>query len=123
VSRGAQTRLGRTPLKVGTDQPRKLTVHTLGYNPKTVKIPAGATRTYSVKLRKSTMSWEVLSLSQLKKMLDQGQISRFTYNRRKADLIRTRDQKIVELKVKYKMGHISKEQYERLVQAIKDSYR
>jgi serine/threonine protein kinase len=118
-----ETRLGRTPLKVGSDQARKLTVHTLGYNPKTIQIPAGATRTYTVKLRKSTMSWEVLSLSQLKKMLDQGQISRFTYNRRKADLVRTRDQKIVELKVKYKMGHLTKEQYERAAKAVRDSYR
>jgi hypothetical protein len=116
-------RLGTTPMRVPSDSARVLTLERLGYEPAKVRIPRHSTSTHSTRLKKSTMSWEVLSLSQLKQMMVKGQISRFTYKRRKAQLMKIRDDKIMRLRVKHKMGHLTKEQYERAVQAVKDSYR
>jgi len=116
-------KLGLTPLKVATDSLVVLDVHRIGYTPAKLVLPKHATRTFTAKLRKSTMSWEVLSLSQLKQMMVKGQISRFTFKRRKAQLIKTRDQKITQLRVKYKRGHITKAQYERSVAAVKANYK
>jgi serine/threonine-protein kinase len=115
--------LGRTPLQVPTGKARKLTVSRLGFDPATVKIPAGASSTFSAKLRKSSASWEAVSLRQLKQMLDQGQISQFTYGRRKKELLEKRNEKLVEARVKLRIGEYTKEQYDRVVKSIEDAYR
>ncbi len=120
-SRGKK--LGKTPLKVPTAKLVVLDVHRIGYESAKLVLPKHTTKTFTARLRKSNMSWEVLSLSQLKQMMVKGQISRFTYNRRKAQLIKKRDQKITQLRVKHKMGHITKEQYERSVEAVKANYK
>ena len=120
-SRGKK--LGMTPMKVPTAKLVVLDVHRIGYESAKLVLPKHATKTFTARLRKSNMSWEVLSLSQLKQMMVKGQISRFTYNRRKAQLIKKRDQKITRLRVKHKMGHITKEQYERSVEAVKANYK
>jgi len=117
------TKLGRAPLKVETDRPRRLTVHTLGHESKNLVLPRHSKATFTVKLSRSTMSWEVLSLSQLKGMMDKGQISHFTYKRRREELIRKRDKKILQLRVKFKIGEITEEQYKRAVEAVKESYK
>ena len=122
VSRGAKV-LGTTPLKVSTDTAQTLLLERLGFQGQKLTIPARSTKTFSVRLKKSTMSWEVLSLSQLKKMRDKGQISRFTYRRRRADLIKKMERELMDLKIKLKIGQYSKQEYDRLVGAVKANYR
>jgi len=117
------TQLGRTPLKVDTDRSRSLMVHTLGHDSKKLVLPRHATTTFNVVLKRSTMSWEVLSLSQLKGMMDKGQISHFTYKRRKEELIRKRDKQVLQLRVKFKIGELTEEQYNRSVQAVKENFK
>jgi serine/threonine-protein kinase len=115
--------LGRTPLQVATGRARTLTVHLVGYEPRTLKIPERSTKRFSVSLSKTAASWEAVSLRQLKQMLDRGQISQFTYNRRRKELLEKRDQKLVEAKVKLRIGEYTKEQYDRVVKTIEDAYR
>jgi serine/threonine protein kinase len=115
--------LGRTPLHVSTDSARKLSLAQVGSDSVTVQIPAHSTSKFHARLRRSTMSWEAVSLTQLKQMLDKGQISRFTYRRRRAELLRKRDEKLFELKIKLKVGEISQEQYNRLAKSLNDTYR
>ncbi len=115
--------LGRTPLRVPTGKARKLTVHLVGYEHHTLKIPARATKSFTVTLGKSTASWEAVSLRQLKQMLDRGQISQFTYNRRRKELLEKRDQKLAEARAKLRIGEYTKEQYDRLVKTIEDAYK
>ncbi len=122
VSRRGRT-LGTSPLKVSTSKQQTLLLERLGFQGHKLTIPARSTKTYRVRLKKSTMSWEVLSLSQLKKMREKGQISRFTYRRRRQDLNKKMERKLMDLKIKYKIGQYSKQEYERLVKAVKASYR
>jgi serine/threonine protein kinase len=114
--------LGRTPLKVDTGCARRVIVHLPGLEAKTVVLPRHSTARFAVKLEMATMSWEVVSLSKLKRLRDQGKISKFTYKRRRAELIKRRDRNIMRLKVKLKLGHITIDQYNRAVQAEKDIY-
>ena len=116
-------RLGRTPLEVDTGRARMLTVDADKYEAKVVTLPKHGTKTLHVKLQRSTLSWEVLSLSQLKQMMERGQISRFTYKRRRGELIKKRDKKILQLRVKLKIGEITEDQYKRAVEAVKESYK
>jgi serine/threonine-protein kinase len=116
------TLLGRTPLKVDTGCARRVTVHLPGLEAKTVVLPRHSTARFAVKLEMATMSWEVVSLSKLKRLADQGKISKFTYKRRRAELIKRRDRNIMQLKVKLKLGHITIDQYNRAVQAEKEIY-
>jgi serine/threonine protein kinase len=117
------TRLGQTPLKVNTTSEQMLHLELLGHDTYDLRVPAHTTVNLQAKLKRATMSWEVLSLSQLQKMLDQGQISKFTYRRRLAQLSAKRDQELLEAKIQLKTNNISEAEYRRLIKAINDNYR
>ncbi|MCC6749028.1 MAG: serine/threonine protein kinase [Deltaproteobacteria bacterium] len=116
-------RLGRTPLKLSSGQGRELSLFKNGYTEGQLRVPARGSGTLTATLSKDTMSWDVMSLSQLKRLHDKGQISRFTYQRRKSELMRKRDAALLEIKLQFKMGQISQAQFDRQVQAINASYR
>jgi serine/threonine-protein kinase len=115
--------LGRTPLQVSAARSRDLTLFRVGYQTAKTHIPEGSTRAFSVKLAPKTMSWEVMNQTQLKQMLDRGEISASTYRRRQQDLRLKRDEKLFEAKMKLKTGEYTPQQYERVVKAIRESYR
>ena len=116
-------RLGRAPLRVATDRSRSVSVYLDGYEERTVQLAARRTGTLTVKLKRHTMSWEISSLSQLKKMRQAGKISRYTYQRRRKAVLRKRDRQLVRLRVEYKMGLYTKAQYDRQVKAVYETYR
>ncbi len=117
-----QQRLGRAPLSVSTAYRRTINVYRSGYGDRVLHVRKGQTGKVVARLQKATMAWEVLSMRQLKKMLADGQISRFTHDRRKRQLLAKRDAKLVKLRVEYKMGHWTKAQYERQVKVINHAY-
>ena len=116
-------RLGRTPLKVATDRARTVRLYREGYEDRAVKLRKHQAGKISASLKKETMSWEVLTMGQLERIHNKGQISRFTYERRKRELLRKRDAKLIQLRIDCKLGQYTPDQCERQRQAIINSYK
>jgi eukaryotic-like serine/threonine-protein kinase len=114
--------LGLAPLKVDTSEPRVLTLYRANYEIDTVWISRHSTETYRATLKRSATDWSALSLRQLKAMADQGQISQVAYRFRRREISSKREEKIRELKIEFKLGHITKDQYQRLVKDVMDSF-